>query len=71
MVEADIVGWLPLLGVQLAPETASAILDEAEHVLAPYRVPDGSVAFASPAHIAVSRPALPESSRTTFGRGAR
>jgi SAM-dependent methyltransferase len=57
MVEADLVGWLPLMGVQLAPHTIAAILDEAEVALAPYRQSDGSVAFDSPANVAVSLPA--------------
>jgi SAM-dependent methyltransferase len=57
MLEADLVGWLPLTGVHLAPETTAAILDEAETVLAPYRQEDGSVTFDSPANIAVSLPA--------------
>ena len=54
MVAADVVGWLPLMGVQLPAEIVEAILLEAEDVLAPYRRPDGSVRFDSPAHIAVA-----------------
>jgi ubiquinone/menaquinone biosynthesis C-methylase UbiE len=59
MVEADVVGWLPLMGVHLVPETVARILQEAEHVLAPFRATDGTVAFDSPAHIAVTTPARP------------
>jgi SAM-dependent methyltransferase len=54
MVAADVVGWLPLLGVQLSPPTIEAILDAAERDLAPFRQADGTVAFASPAHIAIA-----------------
>lgn len=54
MVEADLVGWLPVMDVHLAPPLVEAILAEAEDVLAPYRQTDGSAVFASPAHIAVA-----------------
>lgn len=54
MVAADIVGWLPVMGVHLAPAVIDAILTEAEHVLSAYRQADGSVRFDSPAHIAVA-----------------
>lgn len=58
MVAADVVGWLPVMGVHLAPSTVESILAEAETALAAYRQADGSVSFASPAHIAVAvRPA--------------
>jgi len=54
MVEADVVGWLPLMGITLPPATVATILREAEDVLAPYRQRDGSAVFDSPAHIAVA-----------------
>ena len=54
MVAADVIGWLPVMGVTLPPATVEAILGEAEVVLAPYRQPDGSVQFGSPAHVAVA-----------------
>ena len=54
MVAADVIGWLPVMGVTLPPVIIEAILGEAEVVLAPYRQPDGSVQFDSPAHIAVA-----------------
>ena len=53
MVAADVVGWLPVMGVHLPHATVEAILAQAEEDLAPYRQPDGTVRFDSPAHIAV------------------
>jgi SAM-dependent methyltransferase len=54
MVAADVLGWLPLMGVTLSRTILDAIFREAEITLAPYRQADGSVAFASPAHLAVA-----------------
>jgi SAM-dependent methyltransferase len=54
MVAADVIGWLPVTGMTLPSVIVEAILSEAEVVLAPYRQPDGSVQFDSPAHIAVA-----------------
>jgi SAM-dependent methyltransferase len=54
MVAADVIGWLPVMGVQLEPGVVEAILREAEDVLAEYRQQDGTVVFDSPAHIAVA-----------------
>ena len=54
MVAADVVGWLPVMGVRLSPETVEAILAQAEEDLAEYRQPDGTARFDSPAHIAVT-----------------
>ena len=51
MVEADLRGWLPVMGVHLTEEQISRILDEAGRVLSSYVTDDGSVEFASPAHI--------------------
>lgn len=51
MVEADLRGWLPAMGVVLQEERIRRILEEAEHVLRPYLTPDGQVAFDSSAHI--------------------
>ncbi len=55
MMEADLIGWLPALGIHLAAETVETILQEAERVLQPYVRADGVVEFASPAHIAVAQ----------------
>jgi SAM-dependent methyltransferase len=51
MVEADLRGWLPVLGVVLQEERIDSILNEAEGVLAEYVDADGKVVFNSPAHI--------------------
>lgn len=55
MVEADLRGWLPVMGVVLAEEEIQRILQEAEHALSPYVTPGGSVMFDSPAHIVTGR----------------
>lgn len=58
MLEADLVGWLPVMGVTLAPPVVAAILQEAESLFQPYVTGDGWVEFTSPAHVAVAtRPA--------------
>ena len=51
MVEADLRGWLPVMGVLLAEEHMQDILKEAERALAEYVTGDGRVVFNSPAHI--------------------
>lgn len=51
MVEADLRGWLPLMGVVLPEKEIQRILDAAEHDLRPWVSADGAVAFDSPAHI--------------------
>jgi len=51
MVEADILGWLPLMGVALSEVQVGRILREAELALAPYVTPDGTMAFDLSAHI--------------------
>jgi SAM-dependent methyltransferase len=51
MVEADLRGWLPVMGVVLTDEQIARILEEAEHVLRDYRTASGEVRFDSPAHI--------------------
>lgn len=51
MVEADLRGWLPVMGVNLTEEEISRILAEAEHALAPYVTDDGRVRFDAPAHL--------------------
>ncbi len=51
MVEADLRGWLPVMGVVLEEELILQILDEAESALASYVTEDGQVEFDSPAHI--------------------
>jgi SAM-dependent methyltransferase len=51
MVEADLRGWLPVMGVVLGEAQIARILEEAEHVLGPYVTTDGTVAFDLSAHI--------------------
>ena len=52
MVEADLRGWLPVMGVALTEEQIEDILHEAEHALAEYVGPDGGVSFKVWAHLA-------------------
>lgn len=52
MVEAELRGRLPAVGVDLDENQISRILYEAEQVLAPYLEPAGTVAFEMRAHIA-------------------
>ena len=51
MVEADLRGWLPVMGVFLTEEQIKHILNEAEHALGQYKTAEGAVEFDSPAHI--------------------
>ena len=51
MVEADLRGWLPVMGVLLPEDQIGRILEEAEHVLSQYITSDGRVSFDAPAHI--------------------
>ena len=55
MVEADLRGWLPVMGVDLEEELILAILSEAEEELAEFVTADGRVEFESPAHIVSGR----------------
>jgi SAM-dependent methyltransferase len=51
MVEADLRGWLPVMGVVLTEEQIQSILNEAEQALGEYVTQEGMVEFDSPAHI--------------------
>lgn len=53
MVEADLRGWLPVMGVILKEDQIQSILAEAESVLRRYVTAEGQVVFDSPAHIIV------------------
>src|SRR5262245_33058118 len=55
LVEAELRGWLPVMGVVLPEREISLILTEAENVLAPYIARDGALAFSMPAHLVSSR----------------
>lgn len=45
MVEADLRGWLPLMGVILTEDLIGRILQDAEQALGSYATPDGRAAF--------------------------
>ena len=51
MVEADLRGWLPVMGVVLTEEQIHRILADAESALGRYVTAEGRVVFDSPAHI--------------------
>jgi SAM-dependent methyltransferase len=51
MVEADVRGWLPVMGVNLDEPTIALVLAEAEQALGRYVIAGGAVQFDSPAHI--------------------
>jgi len=51
MIEADLRGWLPVMGVVLPEAQIAQILREAEEALARYVGPDGTVAFGTSVHI--------------------
>lgn len=54
MVEADLRGWLPAMGVMLSEEQIGRMLDESQDVLGEYAGPDGQVAFVLGAHLVVA-----------------
>ncbi len=51
MVEADLRGWLPVMGVELEEALILEILEEAEVDMSPFVGPDGRMAFDVSAHI--------------------
>lgn len=51
MVEADLRGWLPLMGVFLEDTLIESVLSEAETALSEYVALDGTMVFDAPAHI--------------------
>jgi SAM-dependent methyltransferase len=55
MVEADLRGWLPIMGVNLTEERIHEILREAESTLRSYVTRDGKATFAVRAHICCGR----------------
>lgn len=54
MVEADLRGWLPVMGVELAEDQIQHILAEAQSALGRYVTSKGQVEFDAPAHVIVS-----------------
>lgn len=54
MVEADLRGWLPVMGVDLDDALIESILVEAEGALENYVDADGRMVFEAPAHLVVA-----------------
>lgn len=54
MVEADLRGWLPVMGVILSEDQIARILQEAQSALASYATADGEVTFHLSAHLATA-----------------
>ena len=55
MVEADLKGWLPVMGILLTEDQIRRILQEAEYALSPYLTADGRASFDLSAHIVTAR----------------
>ena len=55
MVEADLRGWLPIMGVMLTEDQIESILGEVEQTLNQYIRADGTVEFDAPAYIVTGR----------------
>lgn len=55
MVEADVRGWLPVMGVNLTEEEIARILDEAEDALGSYVADDDRVTFDVSVHLIMAR----------------
>ena len=55
MAEAELRGWLPLVGVELSGEQVDLLLTEAERELAGFVTPRGSVEFPTAAHVVTAR----------------
>ncbi len=55
MVEAELRGWLPVMGVHLKDELISEILQEAETALSPFKTSEGTVEFAVTAHVVTAK----------------
>jgi SAM-dependent methyltransferase len=51
MVEPDLIGWLPVMGVTLEQRLISQILGEAERALKSFTRADGTVVFECSAHV--------------------
>lgn len=54
MVEADLRGWLPVMGVNLTEDLIQRVLEEAEAVLGRFASADGRGQFQLSAHLATS-----------------
>ena len=51
MIEADLRGWLPVMGVELTEDQIGHIVQEAKNVLGSYVTAEGRVVFELPAHL--------------------
>lgn len=54
MVEADLRGWLPVMGITLTEDVIERTLQDAEQSFGSYAAADGRVAFHLSAHIAIA-----------------
>ena len=57
MIEADLGGWLPVMGVILTEEQCGHIRQEAEQALSSYATADGRVAFHLSVHLVTAQKA--------------
>ncbi len=64
MVEADLRGWLPVMGVDLEEDLIMVILTEAEKDLSDFVTSDGRAEFDSPAHIVSGQKVRQQNSRS-------
>jgi SAM-dependent methyltransferase len=55
MVEADLRGWLPVMGVILTEDQIGRVLQQADHALSSYATADGRVSFRVSAHLATAK----------------
>jgi SAM-dependent methyltransferase len=55
MVEADLRGWLPVMGVFLHDDLIELVLSEAEEALSEFVTGDGAMTFDAPAHIVTAQ----------------
>lgn len=55
MVEADLRGWLPVMGVLLTEDQISRVLEAAEQALSPYATADGRAVFQLSVHLVTVR----------------
>jgi SAM-dependent methyltransferase len=55
MVEADLRGWLPVMGVILSEDQIDRILQEARQALSSYATADGEVRFHLSAHLVTAK----------------
>lgn len=55
MVEADLRGWLPIMGVTPSEREIQSFVRESEHAMRRYALPDGRMRFPISAHIVAGR----------------